>query len=251
MVSREMEPKSEANTSFTSRTLSARQLVRLGGFALILGGVLWGVGETSWGLFVLGASDPSEYPQPTATILWLVVLVAFILILLGLPGLHAAQMRRTRTFGVAAFVVLFFGEAMMAGLANFGAFYQSGVIGLVAEAEAAGITVEEPAMAVVGWLAAYGFHILGWILFGVAALRAKVLPRWPVVLAMVVPLFMFVGSAALAAAGDAPSALFAPIPMIWAVGIAWLGVALIRLAREDERSAGETGAPHGQELARS
>lgn len=254
MVNRKIESRGDAERSHTppgAMPVSPRQFIRLSGFALFLGAVLWGVGETSWGLFVLGASDPSEYPQPTATILWLVVLVGFILILLALPGLHAAQARRTRTFGLIAFLVLFVGEALMMGIANFGAFYQAGLTSLIVDAEAAGVSTEEPVMAIVGYLGAYGFHILGWILFGVAALRAKVLPRWPVVLAMVVPLFMLVASATLVAAGDTPPALLIPLPMAWAVGIAWLGVALIRLAREDERNAGETGAPDSQELARS
>jgi hypothetical protein len=182
------------------------------------------LGETSWGLFV-GATPPAEYPQPTATILWLVLLAAFTCILLGLPGLHAAQAGKTTTFGLIAFLVLFVGEALMVGLANFGAFYQAGVAGLVVDVEAAGMAVEEPTMAIVGYLAAYLLHTLGWLMFGIAALRARVLPRWPVVVAMVGPLVMLV--AAISLEGAAP-ALLIPLPVAWAVGVASLGVALSR-----------------------
>lgn len=202
---------------------STRQFFRLSGFALFLGAVLWGLGETGWALLV-GASDPTQYPQPTTTILWLVVMTAFICILLGLPGLHTAQAGKTATFGLIAFLVLFVGEALMVGLANFGAFYQAAVAGLVVDAEEAGMVVEEPVMVMVGFLAAYALHILGWLLFGITALRARVLPRWPMVIAMAVPLLMFISRGLEGVAMP----ILIPLPLAWAVGVAWLGVALAR-----------------------
>jgi len=227
MVSRRIESSGGAAgiKSPDPLRVSTSQLVRRGGFALIVGGVLWGLGETFWGLFVLRSVDPSEYPQPIATILWLVVLAGFIAILFGLPGLYAGQGHRGGRLGSIGFVVLFVGEVLMASLAGFGAFYQRGVAELVVEAEAAGIVVEEPVMALVGYLAAYLLHLMGWIMFGIAALRARVLPRWPVVLAMAAPLLLLVGSVMLA---EGSPALLAPLPLLWAVGITWLGVALVQ-----------------------
>lgn len=229
--------------------MSTSQLVRLSGVVLVFGGVLWGLGETAWGLFV-NAADPSEYPQPTATILWIVILAAFVCILLGLPGLYGAQVRRARTLGLIGFVVLFLGEVLMAGLSWSGAFLQSANADLIVEAEAAGITVAEPVMPLAGVLTAYGFHLLGWILFGVAALRARVLPRWPVLLAMVAPLLLFLVAGALSASGEALPVFVAPLPLVWTVGVAWLGVALARLGREGENAVGAAGAP-SRELTRS
>lgn len=215
----------------SANPVSTSRLIRMGGFALFLGGVAWGLGEAVWGFLVLPSGDPSEYPQPIATILWVVVLAGFISILLGLPGLYVGQGQRVRKLGSIGFVVLFVGEALMVSLAGFGAFYQRGVAELIVEAEGVGIAVEEPTMALVGYLAAYLLHLLGWILFGIAALRARVLPRWPVVLAMVGPMLLLVGSAVLS---TAPTVLLVPLPLIWAVGVAWLGLALVGLVREGE-----------------
>ncbi|HVR77023.1 MAG TPA: hypothetical protein VMS99_01390 [Acidimicrobiia bacterium] len=219
-------------------SVSTRQLIRMGGFALFLGGVLWGLAEAAWGFLVLPSGDPSEYPQPIATILWVVLLAGFISIMLGLPALYVGQGQRGRRLGSIGFVVLFVGEALMVSFAGFGAFYQRGVAGLIVEAEGAGIAVEEPVMAVVGYLAAYLLHLLGWLLFGIAALRAQVLPRWPVVLAMVGPLLLIVGSASLS---GAPPVLLVPLPLLGAVGVAWLGLALVGLEREGEIRMATTG----------
>jgi hypothetical protein len=97
---------------------------------------------------------------------------------------------------------------------------------------------EEPVMALVGYLAAYLRHLLGWLLFGIAALRAQILPRWPVVLAMVGPLLLFAGSAVLS---EAPPVLLVPLPLLGAVGVAWLGLALVGLEREGEIRMATTG----------
>jgi len=49
-------------------SVSTRQLIRMGGLALFVGGVLWGLAEAAWGFLVLPSGDPSEYPQPTGGI---------------------------------------------------------------------------------------------------------------------------------------------------------------------------------------
>lgn len=213
----EYKAASETNTQGPGliEPVSPGRFIHLSGLMLLVGGVLWFVAETVWGLFVLDAGDPSEYPQPLASILWVVVLVGLISILIGLPGLSVFQAGRTATLGVIGFVTLFAGLVLMAGLAYYGAFLQEAVAGLIVEAEAAGLSVEEPVSAMVGYLAAYGLHFIGWMLFGIAALRARVLPRWPVVLAMVGSLLMMVIG----------------LPLLAAAGVVWLGLVLVRFGR--------------------
>jgi hypothetical protein len=205
--------------------VSQRRFIRLSGFMLLVGGVLWFLAETGWGLFVLDAGDPSEYPQPLASILWVVVLVALISMLVGVPGLHVYQASRNSTLGVIGLIVLSAGLVLMAGLAYFGAFLQEAVAGLIVEAEEAGLSVEEPASATIGYVAAYGLHFIGWVVFGIAALRARVLPRWAVVLAMV-------GSLAMVIVG---------LPLLTAAGVVWLGLVLVRIERSrSQHSVTET-----------
>lgn len=60
-------------------------------------------------------------------------------------------------------------------------------------ADGADITMQEPVMAGVGFGVSLLLHVLGWILFGLISLRARVLPRWAVVLAMAGPVFWLLG----------------------------------------------------------
>jgi hypothetical protein len=70
--------------------MSTFKLIRWGGLALLMGGILWGVQKMGWTL-IIGDQDPRAYPQPGATILWFIGLVAALFILLGLPSLYARQ----------------------------------------------------------------------------------------------------------------------------------------------------------------
>ena len=118
MVSSKVTPAATLDPRPAEASPSAAPLIRLGGYALLVGTILYWLGETGWFIWVRAAADPSEYPQPTATALWVVLVVAFTLILLGLPGLHAVQARRAGAYGVVSFVVLFFGTAGMLGIQN-------------------------------------------------------------------------------------------------------------------------------------
>jgi hypothetical protein len=199
--------------------MSTAQLIRRGGLALFLGGVLWGGSEVGFGLLV-GTADPLEYPQPAATILWLGLLAATVFTLLGLPAMYAAQAERAGGLGLIGFVVVFAGTALVVGITWFGSFIQAAVAELIVASEAAGAVVEEPVMAGVGMMASLGLYLLGWILFGVASLRAGVLPRWPVALAMLAPVFWLLS--------EALDDLVVPLSVISSIGVAWLGVVLWR-----------------------
>lgn len=79
--------------------------------------------------------------------------------------------------------------------------------------------MQEPVMAGVGFGVSLLLHVLGWILFGLISLRARVLPRWAVVLAMAGPVFWLLGEMGF------------PLPLpvsVFAIGVAWLGFALWR-----------------------
>lgn len=202
--------------------MSTSNLMRWGGLATFLGGVLWGLQKIGWQLFI-GVQDPRLYPQPAATILWIMGLVAALLILIGLPALYARQAEQAGRLGLIAFVVVFTGMVLVTGMAYFGTFVQAGLADLIIQAEAAGVIVEEPAAVAVGFLLTLGLYLLGWILFGLASLRARVLPRWAagLVMAGIVLGFLFLATGF--------SWLGLPITE---VGIAALGLALWREKEE-------------------
>lgn len=220
MVKSETANDSAHPASETAHRVSTTPSIRASGAALLFGGVVWFLAESAWGVFVLGAGEPSDYPQPLATILWIFVLVGLISMLVGVPGLHLIQAERSTWLGHVGFVTLVAGLVLMSGLAYFGAFMQAPVAELMVDAEGAGLSVEEPAIVMVGYFAAYGLHCLGWLLFGFAALGARVMPRWPVVLAMVGSLLMVVTG----------------LPLLTAAGVLWLGGSLVRFARNRDNT---------------
>lgn len=196
--------------------MSAAKAIRWGGLALLLGGVLWGMQKIGWTLFI-GDLDPRAYPRPAATILWSMGLIAALFVLLGLPALYARQARQVGSLGLIAFVVVFTGMALVTSNAYFGVFLQAGLVDLIMLAEGAGLTVQEPVAAGVGFMTALGLYVLGWLLLGLASLRARVLPRWAVALVLIGLLFGFVFMA------TGFSLLALPVTE---VGIAALGFAL-------------------------
>ena len=175
--------------------MSSNNLIRWGGLVVFLGAVLWAVQKISWTLLI-GDQDPLTYPQPTATILWVLGLVAALLILLGLPALYMHQARQAGRLGLIAFVVVFIGMALVTSNAYFGTFIQPGLVDLISLAEGAGVTVQEPAEAVAGFIISMLLYLLGWLLFGLSTLRARVLPRWAtvVVLLGLVTGFLFIAT---------------------------------------------------------
>lgn len=202
--------------------MSAAKRIRWGGMAVFLGGILWGVQKIGWQVFI-GNEDPRAYPQPEATALWAMGLVAALLILLGLPSLYARQAEQAGRLGLIAFVVVFLGMALMVGSAYFGTFLQAGLVDLITDAEESGVTVQEPVAAAVGFGITMVLYLLGWILFSLVSLRARILPRW---------------AAALVLAGLVLGFIFISTSIPWLglplteIGIAWLGFALWREAGE-------------------
>jgi hypothetical protein len=196
--------------------MTTSNLIRWGGLAVFLGSVLWGMQKIGWTLFI-GSQDPRAYPQPAATILWVMGLIAALFILVGLPALYACQARQTGRLGLFAFAMVFIGMALVTSNAYFGVFIQAGLADLIILAEEAGVTVQEPIAAGIGFMTTLLLYTLGWLLFGLISLRARVLPRWAAVLVLVglVSGFLFLATNF--------SLLAMPVTEL---GIAWLGFAL-------------------------
>lgn len=100
-------------------------------------------------------------------------LVALVLLLLALVGLYARQWEATGGLGLVGFLLAFAGTTLVAGDWWFEAF-----VGPVL-ADAAPALLERPPG---GWLLTGGAttftaFAIGWALFGIASLRARVFPR--------------------------------------------------------------------------
>lgn len=135
-------------------------LVRWGGIAAVVAGLVFMV------LVLLGPQGPvssSFLPDTLSTILLIVVLLGQMA---GIAGLHALQRGRYGRLGAAGALLAFVGIALQL------------LLGIVASAldlstsEAANLTFA--LLLLLGLLALF----VGFVLLGIATLRAGVLPRW-------------------------------------------------------------------------
>ncbi len=187
--------------------MKSSNLIRWGGAAAMLGGVLFVVSA----LLIL-AVDLSSYGEAVTTGTFTVHAVLFMLaaalLLLGLVGLYASHSEAAGAFGLVGFLFAFFGTAFALGL-NWAETFAVPVLAQAAPE----LLAEGPS----GRLA-YGFALsfplfsLGWLLFGIALLRARVYPRVAAVLFIIGALLTFV-----------------PVPgfgIVLGVAVTWLGYAL-------------------------
>ena len=107
--------------------------------------------------------------------------IAWLLVLLGLPGLYAAQRGGMGRLGLAGFLTAFTGTYLIAVTGNFG--FLAPVLAKQSPAVLDSINQYSPVVIING-LAAVLFMI-GYVMFGVAMIRTAALPRWSGVLVAV------------------------------------------------------------------
>src|SRR5688500_18080746 len=147
----------------------------------------------------------------------LIELPITILVLLALPGLYVIQAARAGRLGLAGFLLTYTGVAL--GMGHF--YLLAFVRGAIAE------TFPEAAAAVGGAArtvapAELASFVLGWILFGAATMRARVLPRVPAAM-LIVGVILVLTRPLLPVDGPVGG-------LVIGAGIAWLSVALYRMA---------------------
>src|SRR5215204_3476284 len=118
-------------------------------------------------------------------------LLGIILLLWGLIGIYKHQSRAAGTFGLWAFVVVFFGTALSAGN-TWAEVFVWPTLAQVAPNMLSGQATEASSYLSAGLTLSFPLFGIGLILFGVATLRAGVYPRWAAVLLIVsIPVTMF------------------------------------------------------------
>jgi hypothetical protein len=192
-------------------------LIRLGAVASI-GAALLAVAALVGFVAVVG-SDPiadhagtaAFYVPATAS------LGSMLLLALGLVGLYLRQEDRFGGFGAASFTLALLVTVLAAGGQWTYVFVIPHIAGAVPE-----IVNEGKGSVLVGFVLSYAVLALGWILFGLATLRAGIVPRWA-------SLFI-VGGAAIA---------FLPMPsrtLVLSVAMALVGARLLRESGATERT---------------
>jgi hypothetical protein len=147
------------------------RLLRGGGLALAAGGVLIVVAtllhpshETA--TTIIASEVRLIAAHSTYTLAWLLVLI-------GLPALYAAQRGRMGRLGLTGFLTALLGTYLIAVTGNFG--FLAPVLAKMSPAVLDAITKYPPSVGING-LAAIAF-MLGYLLLGIAMIRTASLPR--------------------------------------------------------------------------
>ena len=178
--------------------MSSSDLIRWGGVAAILGGILLFI-VTLWALFTQGFGVPEEaFSEIAGTTSWtvgsLVGLLTAVLVLFALVGLYLYHSQAAGMLGFVGFLVAFLGTALVVGTQWTFAFV---VPSLAVEAPGF-LDAEQVAGPVdAGFILSFIGLAVGWALFGVAALRARVYPRWLAIALIVVALAQLLPTSAV------------------------------------------------------
>lgn len=186
--------------------MSHSSLVRLGGLAAVVSGALWIIAEL---MYLIVGFEPSaeSFTSPPGFVQGVLFLLAAVLLAGGLVSLYAGQ--SGGALGSVAFLVAFVGTVLVAGQSWDQAFTVPALARLEPELVEAG----PPGLVLFGILLSFAVFSVGWLLFGVAALRTRAYPRVAAVVLMV--------GAVLA---------FFPVPFStipFGVAVAWMGLSLL------------------------
>lgn len=192
---------------------SSPTLIRWGGSAGMLAGVLLIAAD------LLSLAISPKFPSVESltsgpyAVQSVLKLVAAALLLLGLFGLYARQTEAAGALGLAGFIAAFAGTVLMAGAFWATAFWAPPLAAGAPEYfDAEGPSGRLANMFVVSW----AVFIFGWLLFGVATLRARIYPRVAAVLLIV---------GAVPAFGTLLVVGF-PTGILFSAAVTWLGYAL-------------------------
>ena len=193
--------------------MSSSSLIRLAGLAALSSGVLSVIGDLL--SLLVDLENPVSATTSSYTIVYFLYLLSTALVLLGLVGLYTSQSRAVGILGLVGFLVAFLGTVMLVGGLWFELFVTPN---LAAQAP----VLVEADLGSLGFTLTFFLGAVGWVLFGVATLRANVYPRWAAVLLIVGGVIFFL-----------------PVPLrgiIFSVSVAYLGFMLFTgQVRSDEQ----------------
>jgi len=202
-------------------------LTRWSGLASMLGGVLFAIGIPLHPLRHGQAVNESPY-----TAIHVLIAVALMLVLFGLVGLYAHQSEQLGKIGLYGFILAFIGNVWTYGLIITEGFLWPAV-GLQDPAAVHNFGPNATgapgsSLLFIFFVGLAGFAV-GYILFGLATVRAGVLPRWGGLLVAIGALLYVAGGFSLPIFGP-ESAMVTIIETMGALpfglGFVWLGYAL-------------------------
>jgi hypothetical protein len=213
--------------------ITASSLIRWSGLAALVAGIIFA------GIQPIHPPDVlSSVTTGTWAIITTLKTVMCLFFLIGIAGLYARQVNEAGWLGLAGFLLLtlswwlqtafVFAEAyILPLLATTAPQFVDGLLGTLAAGR--GSEVNLGALPAIYSLGVGIPYMLGGLLFGIATLRAGILPRWPAGL-------LAVAAVLTPAAALLPHAIqrLAAIPV--GIALAWLGYALWSERRREQAS---------------
>jgi hypothetical protein len=158
--------------------------------------------------------------------------LAWVLVLLGLPGLYVAQRGRMGRLGLAGFLAAFLGTYLIAVTGNFG--FLAPVLAKESPAVLDAINQYQPVLAING-LAAIAFMV-GYLLFGIAMTRSTSLPRLAGILVALGAPSHLIGFGLAQLVSPALWAIAIVGSILLGAGLAWPGYRLLSVPAARRRS---------------
>ena len=211
--------------------MSTAKLIHWSGLISILAGLLYALGAL---LHPVG-EDLTAYGSPTWVPAHQVYWVSAMLMLFGLLGLYARQVEKAGWLGLVGFVLAFIGTVLVDSIF----LMASTVIHLVA-VQAPALFDQTAAPPAFGVLVVVVGYILGYILFGIATMRAGVLPRGSGLL-LIIGSAMFMISEAVPLNASFSHLIVTLGDVIFGAGFVWMGFALWSEKREPALIAKSAG----------
>jgi len=235
----------QANTEERTMKITASNLIPWAGLAAVAAGIIFAG---------IQPIHPADELASVTTGAWAIITafktVMCLLFLLGIMGIYARQANKAGWLGLAGFLLLIVSWWLQTGFVFAEAFifpllaatapqFVDGALGTIARGQASAVNLG--ALPMIYSLGVGVAYMLVGLLFGIATLRAGILPRWPAGL-------LAVAAALTPLAALLPHAIqrLAGIPV--GLALAWLGYALWaeRHERAVEAVAGRAGAQLGQ-----
>jgi hypothetical protein len=239
----------KGNSTKESKTkMNASTLMRLAGVSAVMAGLCF---------ILIGMFHPENIPSSVTTVTWVNVHIVATALgffgLFGMAGLYARQVEKSGWLGLTGFLLFSVWFVLITGFSFVEAFI---LPNLATESPAfveslLGMLTGVPSTVDLGilpmlWNISGPMYILGALLFGIATLRARVMPRWAGGLLTLAAVLIPIG-------GMFPHEYQAKIAMI-PVGLAmvWLGYTLFTERREkvSEAVSGKVSSQRSQPEAK-
>jgi hypothetical protein len=209
--------------------MSSSSLIRLGGLAALVGFVLMDILEV---VYQFAFPDTVAKSVTGASNTWFVVnllyTIALLICLLGLVGLYARQAEQTGVLGLIAFLMTFFGLALLLAWEWVDAF----VVPLLAHAAPSLLDQTDQRLTkalITAQLIQALLLFVGLLLFSVVSLRAAVLPRGAAALILVGGLSLILSlllTGLLGVKNPVVDLLLGLLGLLGGLGLPWMGYAV-------------------------